>query len=100
MSESDGKRRKRYVYHTEDKSRHTCLNNGPGYSSEKCTVLGKIGSQYSKSRPTKDRRHDLKTRDKFNRQEENNFIVNNAADEIILQENNKVSAEAKSHQNI
>ena len=36
--------------------------------------------------------------DFFNRQKENNAIVNNVVDEIILQENNKVSAEAEAHE--
>ena len=33
------------------------------------------------------------TRSKFNRQKENNCIVNYAVDEMLLQENNKVSTE-------
>ena len=33
------------------------------------------------------------TRIKFNRQKENNCIVNYAVDEMLLQENNKVSTE-------
>ena len=39
------------------------------------------------------------TRDKFNRQKENNAIVNNEVDEIILQENNKLIAEYEAHEN-
>ena len=37
--------------------------------------------------------HDLTNRKKFNRQQDNNDIVNSAVDEIILQENQKVSAD-------
>ena len=35
------------------------------------------------------------TKNKLNRQQENNDIVNHAADEITLQENGKLSAEAE-----
>ena len=62
--------------------------------------LGRIFSKYSKSRPTKDLGHDHASKNKFNIQQENNTIVNNTVDEIILQENNKLSAEAESHKNI
>ena len=51
-------------------------------------------------RPTKDRRHDPATRNKFNIQKDNNDIVNHAVDEILLQENNKVSAESEIYENI
>ena len=47
-----------------------------------------------------DRGHDTTNRKEFNRQQENNYIVNHALDEILLRENNKVSAEAEAHENI
>ena len=62
--------------------------------------MGEFGSKHSKSRPTKDSGHDTATRKKFNRQKENSDIVNNALDEILLQENNKVSNEYEAHKNI
>ena len=37
---------------------------------------------------------------KFNRKQDNNAIVKQAYDEILLQKNNKVSAQEESHQNI
>ena len=37
---------------------------------------------------------------KFNRNHENNTMVQHAVDEIILQEKNKLSAENESHENI
>ena len=37
---------------------------------------------------------------KFNKKKENNTIVHQAVDEIILHENNKLSAEYESHENI
>ena len=39
-------------------------------------VLGDFGSKYIKIRPTKDRRNDPVPRNKFNRKQENNAIVN------------------------
>ena len=62
--------------------------------------MGDFGSKYSKIRPTKDRRHDPMTRKEFNIQQDNNDIVNHAEDKILLQENNKVSAEEEAHENI
>ena len=58
------------------------------------------GAMYEKSVPTKDHGRDPSTRNKFNINQENNAIFNHAVDEIILQENNKVSAEAEAHENI
>ena len=40
------------------------------------------------------------TRKEFNIQQDNNDIVNHAEDKILLQENNKVSAEEEAHENI
>ena len=37
---------------------------------------------------------------KFNRQQDNNAIVNSAVDEILSHENKKVSAQKGSHENI
>ena len=53
-----------------------------------------------KHRPTKYRGNDPATRKKFNRQKQNNDIVNHTVDEIFLQENNKVSDESETHENI
>ena len=99
-SDSTGKRRKRYVDHPKNISKHNSLIHAPWNSSYECMVLRDFGSRYYKSRPTKDRGHDTATRKKFNIQKDNNAIVNHAADEIIPQENNKVSAEAEAHKNI
>ena len=91
MSEISDKHRKRYVEYTMGKSK-TCLIHGPGHSSDKCKVLWDFGSNYAKKIPTKDRGHNTLPRNKFNRQKENNAIVNSAVDEILLHENEKVSA--------
>ena len=58
-------------------------------------VLGML-----KSRPAKDRGHDPVQRNKFNRQQENNDIVASEVDEILLHENEKVSADKEAHENI
>ena len=68
MSESAVKHRKMYVDHPRDISKLICLIHGPGNSSDECKVLGDFGSRYSKSRPTKDHRHDPSTKNKVNRQ--------------------------------
>ena len=39
-------------------------------------------------------------KNKFNRHQEENAIVNHVVDEILLQEDNKISAEAEAHENI
>ena len=64
MSESAGKRRKRYV-DLKDRSKLTCLIHGPGHSPDECKVLGEFGSKYSKSRPTKYRGHEPTARKKL-----------------------------------
>ena len=100
MSESAGKRRKRYVDYLEGKSKPTCLIHGSGNSSYECNILGDFDSKYVKSRPNKDHGHDNVPRKQFNRQQENNSIINSKGDEIILHKNQKVSAEKKAHENV
>ena len=67
ISKSVGKRRKNYVDHLKDRSKHTCLIHIPVHSSDECMILGDYGSKYSKRRPTKDCRYDPSTINKFNR---------------------------------
>ena len=50
--------------------------------------------------PTKDHGHDPVNGNKFNGQKQKNAIVNQEMDEIILQENSKVSTEAEAHEMI
>ena len=56
--------------------------------------------KYAKIRPTKDCVQNPTYRKIIIIQQENNDIVNYAVDEILLQENIKVSAEAEAHINI
>ena len=97
-SESSDKRRKRYVYHLKGKYKPTCLILGPGHSSDKYNVLGELGSNYSKIMHTSNRGHNQENRNEYTRHQYNNTIVNSAVDEIILQENNKVSAGTESQE--
>ena len=97
-SESSDKRRKRYVYHLKGKYKPTCLLLGPGHSSDKYKVLGDFGSNYAKIRHTSNRGHNHENSNKYTRQQYNNTIVNSAVDEIIVQENNKVSAWTESQE--
>ena len=50
--------------------------------------------------PTTDRSNDPANRNKFNMKQDNNAIVNSEVNEILLQENQKVSAEKGAHENI
>ena len=92
MSESADKHRKIYVYHTDCNSKPRYLIHGPGHSSGKYKVLGDSGSNQVKIRHTNNRGHNPANRNKYTRKRYNNDIVNSEVDEIILQENDKVSA--------
>ena len=74
-----------YVDHPKDISKPTCLIHFPGHSSDECKVLGDFGYKYAKPRPTKECGHDTARRNKFNRQQENNYILNHTVDEILPQ---------------
>ena len=74
----------------------TCLIHGPGKPSEECKVLGDFGTKYANSRPTKEHGRSPVPKKKINRQQENNAIVDNAVDEILLNETQKASA--KNHE--
>ena len=100
MSERAGKDRKIYVDYSKGKSKTICLIYGPGNSSDECKVLGDFSSKYAKIGTTKDRRHDTVKRNKFNRQQQNNDIINCAVDEILLQEHQNISADKGAHENI
>ena len=99
MSESSVKRRKRYLVYPKGESK-TCLINSPWNSSDEWKVLGDFGYTYINTRPTKDHGNNPAPRNKFNRQQENNAIVNSAVDKILLQENEKVSSVREAHENI
>ena len=58
MSNIAYKRRKMYVDHPKDRSKPTCIVNGPVNSSDECKILGDYGYKYSKSSPTKERWHE------------------------------------------
>ena len=62
--------------------------------------MGGFGSRYFKIHPTKYLTNDPVTRSKFNRHQDKNYIINHAVDKILLQENNKVSAEAEANEKI
>ena len=57
ISESGGKRRKKYVDHPKDSSKPICLIRGPVHSSYEFKVMGDYCSKCTKVRPTKDRGH-------------------------------------------
>ena len=93
MSESAIKCIKRYVDNLKDRSKLICFVHGPGNSSYECKVLGDLGFNYYKSRPTKYCGNDPKTKKKIGRQQDNNATVHREVDDIILQDNKKWSAE-------
>ena len=90
-SKSTEKRRKRYVDHPKDRFKPIFLIYECRHSLDECKDLGEFGSKYSKRRPTKDRGQEPEKMKKFNRKQENISVVHHAVDEIILQENNKLS---------
>ena len=92
MSKSSNKCRKRYVDNPKGKSKPTCLIYVPGHSSDKYKVLGDFGSKYAKIRHYNNRGHNPENKTKYTRQQYNNDIVNSAVDQILLKEDNKVSA--------
>ena len=77
----------------------TFLIHGPGNSSDKCKVLINFGSKYAKSRPNKELRQEPANKKKVGIQQENNYIVQHAVDEIILQEKN-AKCKDETHENI
>ena len=62
--------------------------------------MGDFGFKYAKTSPTKDCENNPVKINKCNRQQDNNDIVNSVSDEILLNENQKVSAEKGSHESI
>ena len=50
--------------------------------------------------PTEEHRKDPETTKIFGRKKENNTVIQNSFDEIILQQNKKLSVEGETHQNI
>ena len=54
MGKHAGKHKKRWVYFPRDRSKFTCISNGPGNSSNECKVLNDIGNKYVKDRHFKD----------------------------------------------
>ena len=76
MSESIRKHRKRYEDNQNNRFKNTYLIHVPGNSSDEFKVLRNFGSRYTKISPTKDCNHDLTTKNKFKRHQNNNAIVN------------------------
>ena len=91
IGESSVKRRKQYLDRLSGESK-TCLIHSSRHSSGESKILGDFGAQLAQRKPTKYRGDHIVPRKKFNRQQENNAIVNNMVDEILLNETWKVSA--------
>ena len=100
MSESAIKVGEIYVDHLRNRSKPTFFMHGHGNLSNECKVLVYFGFKYDKSRPTKDRRHDTANKKKVNRKQEINLIVKKSVDEILPQEDNKLSSEEEAYENI
>ena len=84
MSESSDKRRNMYIYYPKGNSKPPCLVHGPSYSSDERKVLGDFGYNCVRSRPNKDHVSDPSSRNKFNRHQDNHYILNSSVDEILL----------------
>ena len=100
MSENYGKRRKRYVDYPKYRSKLAYIIHEPVHSSDKCKVLGDFCSKYSKIRPTKGHGQEPANIEKFNRKQDNNAMFQHVVDDTSLQEENKLSTEYESHENI
>ena len=91
MGERDGKHRKRYADGPSCELK-TCLIHSPRYSYDECMVRGDFGDKYAKGNPNKNHGNNPVQREKIKRQQENNALINNAADEILLYETKRVNA--------
>ena len=100
ISQSADLCRKRYVDHTEGRSKLNCLVHSPGHSSDECKVLRNFCSKYFKRRPNKYCIQEPSPQKEFFRQQYNNSIVQNSVDELILQENKKLGVKYETHENI
>ena len=72
----------------------------PQEFSDEWKVVEDFGFKYAKRRHTKYRDNNPANIETFNRQQENNAIVKQWVDEILLEEDNKVSAEEEAQENI
>ena len=70
------------------------------HSSYECKVLGDFSIKYAKVRPTKYLRQEPVTNNNFGSQQENNAIIQHAFDEIIPQQNKKISVKYETHENM
>ena len=89
MGKRSGNRKQGYVNCPHDQSKLTCLIHGPGHSSEQNKLLNYFATKYSKGRHFKKRRQDPTSDKKVWNNQEVSYIFQQAADEIILQENKK-----------
>ena len=92
MGERDGKLRKQYSDFPSGESK-TCLIHDPSHSSDEWKFLGYFGDKHSNGKPTKNRGNNPEPSKKTNKQQENNSIVNNVADEILLYETKRLITE-------
>ena len=83
---------KKTIYRLRAGRIKTCLIHSLGNSSDEYNVLGEFFDKYVKVKPTKDRGNHPIPRNKFNRNMENNSIVNSAVGEIIIHKTKKLSA--------
>ena len=85
MSKSTDKLRKRYVHHPKDQLQLTFLICSHVNSSGECKILGDFVSKYTKGRHNKDRRQEQPVfKKRFRKQQEKNYVVQNAVDGIVL----------------
>ena len=76
----------------------TCIIHGPGNYPEECKVLGDFGTKHANSSTTKDHRINPVPRKCFNIHQKINAIFNNAVDEILINETQKLSAEREAQE--
>ena len=70
----------------------TCIVHGIAHSSNYSRVLKQFGTKYAAAQSTKYHWNNPVTRKIFQKKQENHAIINNAVDDILLNETKKVSA--------
>ena len=85
MIKHTGKWKQTYIDHQIDQLKLTCIIHGPGNSPDEFKVLNNVSSKYTKVRPSKEHRHKPAFKKIFGKEQDKNYMVQHAVDEIILQ---------------
>ena len=91
-----GNLNQRYVDHSIDKSKLTCLIHGNFHSSELCKFLNDFGARYDARSTFKERRQEPTSPKMYKKNHDVNAIIQHAVSYILKQdENTKLSAKSE-----